>query len=347
MTTRARERRPCAGGRVPPWVVSIPLPTPYPIGPVTVYLLTGEPLTLIDTGPGTRPAWRALVAALAERSLRPADVRRVLLTHAHHDHFGLARRFARLGAAVAAHPHEARNLRLERGYALLWRQLALAGLPAAQRAVIAASLRMLDRTASPLRPSAWLTDGQDLAHERGPIRVHHVPGHTPGHVAFELGGEGAVVTGDTILDGVVPNAVVDVDPDDPGRPFHALAAYARTLERLQAMDGKVLLPAHGPCIADVRGQVAALRERQARRAAEVLAALEPGPATAAEVIARVFPRVTLLRVFLAFSEVFGHLLELERRGEAVRVSDGRRERWSPARPGPAPSARGGLRPARA
>ncbi len=47
----------------------------------------------------------------------------------------------------------------------------------------------------------------------------------------------------------------------------------------------------------------------------------------AEVIARIFPRVTLLRVFLAFSEVFGHLLELERLGAVERVSERRRERW--------------------
>ena len=46
-----------------------------------------------------------------------------------------------------------------------------------------------------------------------------------------------------------------------------------------------------------------------------------------EVIARIFPRVTLLRVFLAFSEVFGHLLELERLGAVERVSERRRERW--------------------
>ncbi len=328
MSRPIRERRPCAGEGVPGWVAPITLPTPYPIGPVTVYLLTGDPVTLIDTGPATRSAWRALEAALAARSLRPGDVRRVLLTHAHHDHFGLARRFAALGAAVAAHPHEGRNLRLRRGYGLLWRQLGASGMPAARRLALVASLRMLDRTARPVWPSQWLADGQEVAHEHGPVRVHHLPGHTPGHLGFELPGEGAVVTGDTILDGVVPNAVIDVDPEDPRRPFQALAAYAATLRRLDRMGAPVLLPAHGPCITDIAGRIAALRERQASRAAEVRAALAPGPATAAQVIARVFPRVRFLRVFLAFSEVFGHLLELERRGEAARLSAGRRERWT-------------------
>jgi glyoxylase-like metal-dependent hydrolase (beta-lactamase superfamily II) len=307
--------------------VPIALPTPYPIGPVTVYLLVGEPLTLVDTGPATGSAWRALRDALAERSLRPGDVRRVLLTHAHHDHFGLARRFARLGAAIAAHPHERENLRLARGYGLLWRQLGLAGLSVARRMALVASLRMLDRTARPVRAFDSLQDGQVLPHEGSPIRVHHMPGHTPGHVGFELGSEDAIITGDTVLDGVVPNAVINADPERLDRPFQSLAAYAATLRRLETMRPRILLPAHGPCIANVAGQVAALRERQARRSADVRAALEAGPATAAEVIARIFPRVTLLRVFLAYSEVFGHLLELERLGAVERVSERRRERW--------------------
>jgi len=309
-------------------VVPIALPTPYPIGPVTVYLLLGDPLTLVDTGPATAPAWRALTSALAERSLCPCDVRRVLVTHAHHDHFGLARRFASLGTSVAAHPFERRNLRLRRSYALLWRELRLAGLPVARRLALVASLRLLDRTARPVVPSEWLAAGRDVPHEHGPIRVHHLPGHTPGHVGFELASTGAFATGDVVLDGVVPNAVVDTDPECPGRPFQALAAYAGTLRRLEELRPNLLLPAHGPCITDVGAQVSALRGRQARRSAEVRAALRGGPATASQVIATVFPRVTLLRVFLAFSEVLGHLLELERSGEVLRVSGRRSERWA-------------------
>lgn len=315
------------GEEVPAWVVPIVLPTPYPIGPVTVYLLTGDPLTLVDTGPATGAAWRALETALARRSLRPADVRRVLLTHAHHDHFGLARRFVRLGASLAAHPSERRNLSLDRGCGVLWRQLGLAGMSVSRRLALIAGLRALDRTARRVSSFEPLVQGQELPHEHGPIRVHHLPGHTPGHVGFELGGEGVAVTGDTILDGRVPNAVVDSDPERPGEPFQALAAYAATLAYLETLRLRLLLPAHGPCIADVAGQVVALRERQARRTAQVREALTGGPATVFDLMTRLFPRMAFLGSFLAFSEVLGHLLELERRGEARRLSAHRRERW--------------------
>ena len=324
---QTRDVRPCIGEAVPAWVVPIVLPTPYPIGPVTVYLLTGDPLTLVDTGPATGVAWRALNAALAERSLRPVDVRRVLLTHAHHDHFGLARRFIRLGASLAAHPGERRNLRLDRGWGLLWCQLGLAGMSVSRRLALFAGLRALDRTARRVSSFEPLVQGQELPHEHGPIRVHHLPGHTPGHVGFELGGEGVAITGDTVLDGRVPNAVVDSDPDRPGEPFQALAAYAATLAYLETLRLRLLMPAHGPCIADVAGQVAALRERQSRRSAQVREVLAGGPATVSDVMTRLFPRVALLGSFLAFSEVLGHILELERRGEVRRLSGHRRDRW--------------------
>jgi glyoxylase-like metal-dependent hydrolase (beta-lactamase superfamily II) len=325
---RQRSRQPCGGAEVPSWVVPISLPTPYPIGPVTVYLLAGEPLTLVDTGPATAAAWGGLQQALAARSLRPDDVRRVLITHGHHDHFGLAHRLSVLGAELLAHPHDRRNLALDRNYPMLWRQLGQAGLPVFERLPLIAGLRLLDRTARPVADVTWLAAGQELPHEHGRIRVHHLPGHTPGHVGFELCGEGVVVTGDTILDGLTPNAVVDTDPENPGKPFPSLAAYGATLARLEAMRPRLLLPAHGPCISDVAGQVSALREKQARRAAEVRAALSAAPSTVATLIARLFPGVTFLGTFLAFSEVLGHLLELERQGVVRRVSARRGERWA-------------------
>jgi glyoxylase-like metal-dependent hydrolase (beta-lactamase superfamily II) len=319
---------------VPAWVHPISVPTPYPIGPVTLYLLDGQPSTLIDTGPGTAVAWGALRHALEERSLQPGDIRRVLITHGHHDHFGLAWRLERAGAELAAHPHDRRSLALDRGYRQLWRELGRAGLPVVKRLPLIAGLRLLDRTARPVTAVRWLSDGDELEHEHGPIRVHHLPGHTPGHVGFELGGERVIVTGDTILDGLTPNAVVDRDPVTPERPFLSLAAYAASLARLEALRPKWLLPAHGPCIADVGGQVATLRARQDQRAAEIRGLLEAGPVTVASLIARLFPAVKLLNIFLAYSEVYGNLLELERVGAVRRLSGGRVERWQLVRSSP-------------
>src|SRR3954471_16517907 len=72
-------------------IIPISLPTPFYVGPVNVYLIQEEPLTLIDTGPKTKEAMEALKDGLRKERVRVTDLKRIVLTHAHEDHCGLAK----------------------------------------------------------------------------------------------------------------------------------------------------------------------------------------------------------------------------------------------------------------
>ena len=72
-------------------IVPISLPTPFYVGPVNVYLIAEEPLTLIDTGPKTKEALEALKEGLRRERVRVSDLKRIVLTHAHEDNCGLAK----------------------------------------------------------------------------------------------------------------------------------------------------------------------------------------------------------------------------------------------------------------
>jgi glyoxylase-like metal-dependent hydrolase (beta-lactamase superfamily II) len=78
------------------------LPTPFAIGPVSSYVLKGEPLTLVDPGPRMDRTREALEDGLRDLGLRVEDVELLVLTHQHHDHVGLAAEVReRSGARVA------------------------------------------------------------------------------------------------------------------------------------------------------------------------------------------------------------------------------------------------------
>src|SRR5436190_3581096 len=98
-------------------IIPITLPTPFYIGPVNVYLVAEDPPTLIDTGPKTKEAIEALREGVRRHGFRVSDIRRIVLTHAHEDHCGLARslRDEAKDAEVLVHEWETghRHSRLE------------------------------------------------------------------------------------------------------------------------------------------------------------------------------------------------------------------------------------------
>src|SRR5919198_3894519 len=81
--------------------VAIPLPLAH-VGSVNAWLLRGDPVTLIDTGPGDDSALAALEAGLRRHGLRIEDVELLLATHHHLDHVGLAATIRRRSGATIA-----------------------------------------------------------------------------------------------------------------------------------------------------------------------------------------------------------------------------------------------------
>ncbi len=309
-------------------VFTIPLPTPFPVGPVNVHLVARDPVTLVDTGPLTEDAWDALRHGLARHGFRVEDVERVLLTHGHQDHFGLAARIGRLGRAKLL------GGRLDRGHfrgrrngRFLLEALTRAGFGGAERFTMVAMTVAVDRFAEPL--SSWdeLSGGEVLPGDGWSVVVRSVPGHTPGSLSFEVPEAGVLFTGDTVLRDITPNAIVDEDPEKPGEVFRSVSRYFETLQRIEAPNS-CLLTGHGRRISDFEAHRTRLASRYDSRVAQIERALAGKPKSVSELCKRIFPTVRPMDLYLAYSEILGFLMYLEDRSRVERVSGHFREHWA-------------------
>lgn len=89
-----------------PRLQQLVLPTPWEVGPVQIYVVLGDPLTLIDTGVKSPASRAALEAAFDALGHGLEEVERVILTHHHGDHLGQAQSLRGAGAELEVWAHE-------------------------------------------------------------------------------------------------------------------------------------------------------------------------------------------------------------------------------------------------
>lgn len=304
------------------------LPTPFPVGGVNAYYVTGRVPTLVDTGTRTGPARRALEEALDGR---PVD--RVVVTHGHVDHFGLAALLKdATGAEIWAHQADAEVLadydqvaseRTERHAEGLRR----AGVPSHDLERMRADAERFDAWGQRVDVDRRLRGEQTILMGDDEYDVLHAPGHTAGSILLRTRDSAHTFTGDTVLEHITPNAL-SVRPEDRD----ALPTYLETLRRLAQDDLGRILPGHGPPF-DGHQEVIrrALRHAEIRQQ-RIVDTLDPDPQTAYEVARALFRRLPSDQLFLAVSEVLGHLNALRQAGRVASTRDDAVDRWHAAPP---------------
>jgi len=296
-------------------IIPLELPTPYPVGPVNAYLLPGPPITLVDCGPKTDAARAALEDGLQRAGTSLRAIERLVLTHGHTDHFGLAAAVvAASGAPVYAHEAEVPKFTGDRTFVEPTRALiAEAGFPPEISDALFNVWRGFRGHLDRIMPTHLVADGDRLPLADASLEVLHTPGHAQGHICLWDGQ--TLIAGDLLLEEISPNPVIEFDRS--GRRLHTLPAYLRSLRRIAALAPPVAYPGHGdPITAPAARAVEILRHHDERK--EHLARLLAGRDwTLRQLADEWFPGLDLRNLFLGLSEVMGHLDLLEEAGRTV------------------------------
>lgn len=305
----------------------ITLPTPFAVGPVHTYLVEGDPLTLVDTGPDTEDALAALHAGLAALSYGLADVERVLLTHSHVDHFGLAHRIAAAGnAQILAHPlaqpiledwPEPRAQRESFGRQVLH----AAAVPQEQAERTARQLQSYDRFQQPVQVDGVLEDGAELEMAGASWQVLYCPGHAADLICLYEPVARVLIGNDHLLAEISSNAIVSAPPLHEQVRRRPLIDYWQALRRVAAMDVAVTLTGHGQVVNDTAGLIDRRFAFHQRRLSRLLDLLAGGSQTVWQLAQGLLPRLGANDTFLAVSEVVGHLDVLEEEGRVTAETD--------------------------
>jgi len=314
---------------------AIELPTPFPVGPVTVYLADGpgEPLTLLDTGPRTPEARAALEAGLGRLGYTSGDLERIVISHAHIDHFGLAGDLIEASKAqVWSHAwnvsalgdYVADRQRRTAFYAALLRQ---AGVPADILKAMGGATGDLRRFARPVTIDITLDEGDTLRLAGLEWQVLHTPGHAAGLICLYEPTSRTLLSTDHLLADISSNPLVEPPPPGESERPRSLALYQASLQRVAALEIERALPSHGPLIEDVAGLVQKRLDFHQRRMARVMDALRNGARTTWDVTQALFPGRSVMDTFLAASEVIGHLDLLELDGRIVGDHDDQVVLW--------------------
>lgn len=321
-----------------------PLPTPFPVGPVNVYLAEGDPLTLIDTGPKDDAARSALHAGLKQHGHSVADIGRVILTHHHVDHVGLAAEIqARSGAEILTHPYNlpwladyaAERERHRPFFEQVWRE---GGVPDEIVHMMDESGTSIARWLDPAPTAKPLVEGDTLWMDAANWKVFHTPGHAGGLVCLWEPFTRTLLANDHFIRDISSNPVLEPPPLMNGPRPRRLVEYLKHMQRMAALNPAVALPGHGEAISDVPGLVRRRLAFHRRRAQKIHDALAERPLTLWELTRPIFPKLKRgMDFFLGLSEILGHLDILEDEGRARPLREGEVVRWEQV-PSPLPLA---------
>ena len=303
------------------------VPLPFVLDHVNCWLLddgaASDGVTLIDTG-ADRPETRALWTHVLSAHLGERRVSRLVCTHGHPDHVGLAGWLCET-LNVPLHMTLAEWLAPQ-----VWREESLKPMTPATKAFFSShgvsgqEIAGMDRSResapfsmSPM-PSSFvrMRDGDTIKFGGRSWKVLVNGGHADEHASFYCKEDGLMIAGDQILSRISP--VVGVFPAQP--QSEPLSDYLASLKRLRKLPADtIVLPSHGMPFRGLHARIDQLSAHHAARLGTLWELLST-PSTGIEMALGLFPKAMAAKgqTVMALAETLAHAQHLVAKKQATR-----------------------------
>ncbi|RKP54198.1 MBL fold metallo-hydrolase [Cohnella endophytica] len=309
--------------------LQVKVPLPFSLKWVNAYLLPersedGNGWTLIDPGLRTEEIETFWTYALEELGIGWRDIRSIVLTHHHPDHYGMAGWFQRRTGAPVWMSRVAKE-----NAARLWgegetfsSELTQAFIRHGLAEELIGDMRehmsgFVAKVSPQPMDVRFLQVGD--THRMGGIEwdILGGEGHAPGHLLFYEGKGGKLLCGDQVLPRITPNIgwMPNGDPDP-------LGSFMDSLRLLLPVEVAMVYPGHRDPFPEYRERIGELLEHHERRLAKMAGMLKGGEKTAFEMCELLFGeklRSNTHNLRFALAETIAHLEYMAKRGMALRI----------------------------
>jgi glyoxylase-like metal-dependent hydrolase (beta-lactamase superfamily II) len=267
------------------WRLRLPLPWPgVPHGNVWAVAADGG-VVLFDTGIGGMGRLRQFDLALAQAGFGLEDVKLLVCTHSHTDHYGLAAPIVEeAGCELWMHPRWGHiRLLADDPAAALEQRIEVArqsGVPPAALERYRESREGDQETGveAIAEPDRELVPGVEVETDLGTWQVHETPGHAPSHVVLHQPERRLMISGDHLLGRTVLFFDHGHSPDPVGE-------FLASLDEIEPLPVDLCLPGHGRPFRQPETKIAEARAQVEQLLGKVRSALGEGERQPFEVVA--------------------------------------------------------------
>ena len=265
---------------------------PFPEGAseeTNIYIIEGsQGNIMVDSGWDCQESLWALQEGMRKTHLKLQDIKQIVITHIHPDHYGLASKIKQLcGAKLAMHRLDA-GLIISRykDYVDLVKktgeELQQNGVPDNELPQLKEASLWMKKYVAPDVPEVMLENSETISNGSFELEVLWTPGHSPGHICLYEPDRKFILTGDHILYDTTSH--IGYNPQSSENPLRDYLSSLHKLERLKVL---FVLPGHGPVFNALGLRINKILYHHEQRINAIMKSLHSGTKTAYEIAGQI------------------------------------------------------------